>query len=166
MAIATCSNGISKTNMERAKSYVNEYIATYGKVKDSKNTDRYKRFVRTMARANIVDDEIVRCLYRDMFGTSGCDNGIPSWYTYPETVEKVTKKVAQILDVLTDEYVSLSDIVNKATKRSKHSHAPMDYERNKFKLAIKILVKSGCVNCVEIKTCGRTAIRLYSKVDW
>lgn len=164
MAIATCSNDISKTNMERARAYVNEYIATYGKAMDSKNTRRYERFARTMARANIVDDEVVRSLYHNMFGTSGCENGIPSWYTYPKRVEEVTKNAARILDVLTDEYVSLSDIVNKTKGRSKGCHAPMDHERNKFKLSMKILAKACCVSCIEIKTCGRTTIRLYAKI--
>lgn len=75
--------------------------------------------------------------------------------------EEYARKACTIADSLTHDPTSFTDLYNKAGLNPfGYSHAPM-HGTTSIRKCFKRAADAGIIGCVEIKTCGKCAIRLY-----
>lgn len=79
----------------------------------------------------------------------------------PWRAEQYQKDANRIVDALTHDPTSFTDLYNKAGLNPfGYSAAPM-HGTDSLRKCFKAMAAAGVVGCMEIKTCGKCHIRLY-----
>ena len=144
-----------------SKQTAHEFVSNYYDVEKGVETCERKSFIRFCdAMPCGLDREQIEAAYTAFSGKSPRYNKAASSME-PWRAEQYKKDAHRIVDVLTHDPTSFTDLYNKAGLNPfGYSGAP-NHGTASLRKCFKAMAAAGIVGCMEIKTCGKCHIRLY-----
>lgn len=144
-----------------SKQTAHEFVTNYYDVEKGSETCERKSFVR-FRKAMPLDmhPDAIEVAYTAFSGKSPRYNKAASSME-PWRAEEYKRDANRIVDALTHDPTSFTDLYNKAGLNPfGYSHAPM-HGTTSLRKCFKAMAAAGIIGCVEVKTCGKCCIRLY-----
>lgn len=143
-----------------SKQTAHEFVSSYYNVEKGIETCERKSFIRFRDAMPLgLDAEQVENAYMAFSGKSPRYNKAASSME-PWRAEDYKNKANRIVDALTHDPTSLTDLYNAAFGAYYRSGAPTE-PTDSLRKCFKAMAAAGIVGCMEIKTCGKCHIRLY-----
>lgn len=147
-----------------SKQTAHEFVSNYYDVEKGTETCERKSFIRFRDAMPLgLDAEQVENAYMAFSGKSPRYNKAATSME-PWRAEQYKSEANRIVDALTHDPTSFTDLYNKAglNPYAKYNpdSAPMNGCRS-LRKCFKAMAAAGIVGCMEIKTCGKCHIRLY-----
>ena len=144
-----------------SKQTAHEFVTSYYDVEKGNTVCERKSFVRFYDAMPLgLDREQIEQAYTAFSGKSPRYNKAASSME-PWRAEQYKKDAHRIVDALTHDPTSFTDLYNKAGLNPfGYSAAPM-HGTDSLRKCFKAMAAAGVVGCMEIKTCGKCHIRLY-----
>ena len=148
-----------------SKQTAHEFVSNYYDVEKGSETCERKSFVRFRKAMPLdMDETAIENAYTAFSGKSPRYNKAASSME-PWRAEKYKNKANRIVDALTHDPTSFTDLYNAAfdthkTYLYRGSSAPTE-PTDSLRKCFKAMAAAGIVGCMEIKTCGKCHIRLY-----
>lgn len=137
-----------------SKQTAHEFVSNYYDVENGMEIER-KSFIRFRdAMSSDMDDAAIENAYTAFSGKSPRYNSKKSNFFEPWQVENYKVVAHRIVDALTHNPTSFTDLVTNA-------NAPIWMSDSSLRKCFKEMAAEGFVGCMEIKTCGKCHIRLY-----
>ena len=147
-----------------SKQTAHEFVSSYYDVEKGMETCERKSFIRFRDAMPLeLDAEQVENAYMAFSGKSPRYNKT-AISMGPSRAERYKSEANRIVDTLTHDPTSFTDLYNKAGLNPFTKYyqdiAPIDscYSLRK---CFKAMAAAGIIGCVEVKTCGKCHIRLY-----
>lgn len=147
-----------------SKQTAHEFVTNYYDVEKSSEVCARKSFTRFRKAMPLdMDEAVIESAYTAFSGKSPYYN--PSATAMePWRAEQYQRDANRIVDALTHDPTSFTDLYNKAglNKYTKYNSnaAPIE-PTGSLRKCFKAMADAGIVGCVEVKTCGKCHIRLY-----
>lgn len=147
-----------------SKQTAHEFVSNYYDVEKGVETCERKSFVRFRDAMPLgLDAEQVENAYRAFSGKSPRYNKTATSME-PWRTEQYKNEANRIVDALTHNPTSLTDLYNKAglNPLTKYGHSTAIMGAcSSLRKCFKAMAAAGIVGCMEIRTCGKCHIRLY-----
>lgn len=142
-----------------AYEFIEHYFALPG---DDGEFERkaYKRFKESTATEGLSEDTM-RALFEAATGKSATYVPYPS--VSPIVYQQYQKDARAIVDAMDGKPTSISDLARKAKLTNSWSYR-QSYDNDAVRRCFHEMGKEGIISMVEVSTCGRCAIRLYSRI--
>lgn len=143
-----------------SKQTAHEFVSSYYDVENGTETCERKSFIRFRDAMPLgLDAEQVENAYMAFSGKSPRYNKTATSME-PWRAEQYKSEANRIVDALTHDPTSFTDLYNKAGLNPfGYSVAPT--RCHSLRKCFKAMAAAGIVGCMEIKTCGKCHIRLY-----
>lgn len=145
-----------------SKQTAHEFVSNYYDVENGVETRERKSFIRFRKAMPLdMDETAIENAYTAFSGKSPryTASSMEPW-----RAEDYKSKADRIVDALTHDPTSFTDLYNKACSTHKayfyRSSAPTE-PTDSLRKCFKAMAAVGVVGCMEIKTCGKCHIRLY-----
>ena len=154
---------------ENVREFVMRY---YSPDPDKRGTIERKPYARFKAACESIpgapdNDEAIAAIFERYTGLTPMYSFDHDYHT-SEWYDKMQQAVAMLTLALDDTYRSVSDLFARSPLRNKIVRAPWDPisyalpdEYNHVRKCFKDMAAQGLIDCLEIETCGKCAIRLY-----
>ena len=147
-----------------SKQTAHEFVTSYYDVEKGTKPCERKSFVRFRKAMPLdMDESVIENAYTAFSGKSPRYNSSATSME-PWRADQYTRDANRIVDVLTHDPTSFTDLYNKAglNKYTKYNFnaAPIE-PTSSLRKCFKAMADAGIVGCVEVKTCGKCHIRLY-----
>lgn len=147
-----------------SKQTAHEFVTNYYDVEKGSETCERKSFIRFCDAMPLgLDREQIEQAYMAFSGKSPRYNKAASSME-PWRAEEYKSKANRIVDALTHDPTSFTDLYNMAFSAHKTyfygSSAPIE-PTGSLRKCFKAMAAAGIIGCMEIKTCGKCHIRLY-----
>lgn len=147
-----------------SKQTAHEFVSSYYDVEKGTETCERKSFIRFRdAMPSDMDETAIENAYTAFSGKSPRYNRAATSME-PWRAEQYKSEANRIVDALTHDPTSFTDLYNKAglNPYAKYNpdSAPMD-GCHSLRKCFKAMAAAGIIGCVEVKTCGKCHIRLY-----
>lgn len=137
-----------------SKQTAHEFVSNYYDVENGTETCERKSFVRFRDAMPLgLDAEQVENAYMAFSGKSPRYNKTATSME-PWRAEEYKNKANRIVDALTHDPTSFTDLATKA-------YIPTREPDGSLRKCFKAMAAAGIVGCMEIRTCGKCHIRLY-----
>lgn len=159
---------------ENVKNFVMRYYSPDPEKRGTVERKAWKRFKDASKHIGfaVTDDSILASLFEDFTGLTPTysfdhDAHDEQWY------EDMQQAAAYLTLALDDTYRSVSDLFALSPLRNKYARAyyylnpctlPKKY--NHLRKCFKDMAAQGIIDCLEVKTCGKCAIRLYKLKEY
>lgn len=147
-----------------SKQTAHEFVSNYYDVEKGVETCERKSFIRFCDAMPLgLDREQIEKAYTAFSGKSPRYNKTATSME-PWRAEEYKSKANRIVDALTHDPMSFTDLYNKAYNISKsyYSRSSVPAEpTDSLRKCFKAMAAAGIIGCMEIKTCGKCHIRLY-----
>lgn len=120
----------------------------------------YKRFKASTATEGLSED-VMRALFKAATGETA--TYLPYPHVSPIVYQQYQKDARAIVDAMDGKPTSLSDLALKA-KLVNIWKIRKSYDNDAVRRCFHAMGKEGIISMVEVSTCGRCAIRLYSRL--
>lgn len=153
------------TTNEQLHDFIRDYFTYKGRQVERKSWIRFKN---AAADTNGIscDKDTLAALFKAYTGDNPSyelGNGMTKWER-----EECANKCHRIADALTHDPTSFTDLYNKGLGRTGYwgnsAGAPNEPD-GAMRKCFKAMAEAGVIKAVEIKTCGKCAIRLYYLAD-
>ena len=144
-----------------SKQTAHEFVSNYYDVEKGSETCERKSFIRFRKAMPLdMDETAIENAYTAFSGKSPRYNKAANSME-PWRAEEYKKDANRIVDALTHNPMSFSDLYNKTGLNPLgYNHAPL-YYCSSLRKCFKAMAAAGIIGCVEVKTCGKCHIRLY-----
>lgn len=137
-----------------SKQTAHEFVSNYYDMENGIEIER-KSFIRFRdAMPSDMDDTAIENAYTAFTGESPRYNSKTNNFMEPWQVENYKVVAHRIVDALTHDPTSFTDLATNA-------NAPIWMSDSSLRKCFKKMAAEGFVGCMEIKTCGKCHIRLY-----
>lgn len=146
-----------------SKQTAHDFVTSYYDVEKGSEKCARKSFTRFRKAMPLdMDEATIEHAYTAFSGKSPYYN--PSATSMePWRAEEYKSRANRIVDALTHDPTSFTDLYNKAglNKYAKYDDAAPIEPTGSLRKCFKAMADAGIVGCMEIKTCGKCHIRLY-----
>lgn len=144
-----------------SKQTANEFVSSYYDVEKGNTVCERKSFIRFCDAMPLgLDREQIEQAYTAFSGKSPRYNKAASSME-PWRAEEYKSKADRIVDALTHDPTSFTDLYNKAGLNPFGYSVAPNHGTASLRKCFKAMAAAGIVGCMEIKTCGKCHIRLY-----
>jgi len=147
-----------------SKQTAHEFVSSYYDVEKGFETCERMSFIRFRKAMPLDMDEIAIENAYTAFSDKSPRYNKAATSMEPWRAEQYKNDANRIVDVLTHDPMSFTDLYNKAglNRYAKYNpnSAPMD-SCHSLRKCFKTMAAAGIIGCMEIKTCGKCHIRLY-----
>lgn len=147
---------------EKIHNFIHDYFTYRGGQIERKSWIRFKRAAATTSGVPCLNMDTLAALYK---AYTGDDPSYEAWNTMTKWQrEECAKKCHKIADALTFDPTSFTDLYNKGFGRKGywgHNAGAPDEPDDAMRKCFKAMAEAGVIKAVEVKTCGKCAIRLY-----
>ena len=134
-----------------SKQTAHEFVSSYYDVEKGMETCERKSFIRFRDAMPLgMDESAIENAYTAFSGKSPRYNKKAVTMS-PWLANEYKNRASRIIDVLTHDPISFTDLATKA--RVSHTES--------LRKCFKAMAAAGIIGCVEVKTCGKCHIRLY-----
>lgn len=143
-----------------SKQTAHDFVTSYYDVENGSAVCARKSFTRFRKAMPLdMDESVIENAYTAFSGKSPYHN--PSATAMePWRAEQYKRDANRIVDALTHDPTSFTDLYNKAGLNRNRNAAPIE-PTGSLRKCFKAMADAGIVGCVEVKTCGKCHIRLY-----
>lgn len=144
-----------------SKQTAHEFVSSYYDVEKGMETCERKSFIRFCDAMPLgLDREQIEAAYTAFSGKSPRYNKAATSME-PWRAEQYKKDAHRIVDALTHDPTSFTDLYNKAGLNPFGYSVAPNHGTASLRKCFKAMAAAGIVGCMEIKTCGKCHIRMY-----
>lgn len=144
-----------------SKQTAHEFVSNYYDVEKGMKTCERKSFIRFCDAMPLgLDREQIEAAYTAFSGKSPRYNKSATSME-PWRAEQYKKDAHRIVDALTHDPTSFTDLYNKAGLNPFGYSVAPNHGTASLRKCFKAMAAAGIIGCVEVKTCGKCHIRLY-----
>lgn len=138
-----------------------KFVSNYYDAKKGMETCERKSFIRFREVMPLgMGDDAIEYAYTAFSGKSPRYNKTASSME-PWRVEQYRSDAHRIVDALTHDPISFTDLYNKAGLNPFRNTPIPKFSTRSLRECFKAMAAAGIIGCVEVKTCGKCHIRLY-----
>lgn len=140
--------------------YAHSFVSKWYSVEEGETVER-KSFTRFReAMPPTMDAATIEAAYTAFSGKSPRYNKATTSMA-PWQAEEYKNNANRIVDALTHDPTSFTDLYNRSGLNRYHTNGVPLEPTGSLRKCFKAMAQAGIIGCVEVKTCGKCAIRLY-----